>query len=63
MKFNVERWNGKVWEYVATVSASNEQEAAKAIAQRFNLTGRFASYPHIDSHIGQVTSKSLYTNI
>lgn len=63
MKFNVERWNGKSWEYVATVKANNEQDAAKAVASRFNLKGRFASYSHIDTVIGKATSSSIYTII
>lgn len=61
MKYNVHRWTGKDWEYVATVSAQNEQEAAKAIAQRFNLTGKFASYLHIDTDPSKCNSTSIFT--
>lgn len=63
MKFNVHKWNGKSWEYVATATADNEQMAAKMVAQRFNLKGRFASYPHIDNPSGEVTSKTIYTMV
>lgn len=61
MKFNVHHWNGKEWSYVATATANDEQEAAKMIASRFTLKGRFASYPHVDNYTGQTTSKSIYT--
>lgn len=63
MKFNIHHWNGQGWIYIATAMASDEQEAAKMIASRFTLKGRFAAYPHIDTYNGQVTSKSSYTVI
>lgn len=63
LKFNVHRWNGKDWEYVATAQSENEQSAAKAVAHKFNLSGRFASYPHIDTYQGQVTSRTNFTVI
>lgn len=63
MRFNVYKWNGRGWEYVATVRADNEQMAANMVAREFNLKGRFASYPHIDTYRDQVTSNSIYTVI
>jgi len=63
MKFNVHKWNGKDWEYVATATAENEQIAAQMVSQRFGLKGRFASYPHADSYVGQKTSNSVFTVI
>jgi len=63
MKFNVSHWTGKEWKYVATAQAINEQEAARMIASRFTLKGRFASYPHMDDYAGQVTSKTPFTEV
>lgn len=63
MKFNVHYWTCNDWRYIATVVAPNEQDAAKTVAKRFSLNGRFASYPHIDCYDGQMTSDTALTEI
>lgn len=63
MRFNVHHWDGRNWQYVATVKAENEQEAAKRLSMRFSLKGRFASYPHIDEQSDQITSKTPFTEV
>lgn len=63
MKFNVHKWDGKSWVYVATATAANEQVAARMVAQRFNISGRFAAYPHINNPTSQATSNTIYTMV
>lgn len=49
-KFNVHLWNGMSWQYLATATAENEQEACMMIECRYGK-GKYQAYPHIDNAI------------